>query len=65
MQRPKDIRSGPDVHQEDTMWNGELLSVQAELDYRHEQMVRSRGNGNIRRRPIRGHRGLKNGQRST
>jgi len=47
------------------MWNSEMLSVQAELNYRHEQMVRSRGNGNIRRRPIRGHRGLKNGQRST
>jgi hypothetical protein len=56
-------RSAP--AEEDTMWNNDLTALQAELSYRREQIIRSRGAGNIRRRPIRGHRGLKNGYRST
>jgi hypothetical protein len=47
------------------MWNNDMTALQAELTYRREQIVRARGGSNLRRRPIRGHRGLKNGYRST
>ncbi len=47
------------------MWGDALTqSIQAEAEYRRRQIVLDRGNGG-RRRPIRGHRGLRNGHRST